>query len=130
MMSDYRFSDRSARNLAGVHPDLVAVIARGLALSDVDFGVTEGLRSIERQRTLRASGASQTLRSRHLTGHAVDVMAYVGSEGRWDWPLYERIAEAVKAASAEMGIPVEWGGDWTSLRDGPHYQLPWDRYPA
>jgi peptidoglycan L-alanyl-D-glutamate endopeptidase CwlK len=129
MIRFYRFSERSGKNLAGVHPDLVAVIARGLSLSAVDFAITEGRRTVERQRELVAKGASQTLNSRHITGHAVDVAAYVDGI-RWDWPLYAEIAKAVKAAAAELDIPITWGGDWASLRDGPHFELDRDHYPA
>ncbi|WP_245680676.1 M15 family metallopeptidase [Veronia pacifica] len=70
------------------------------------------------------------MNSRHLTGHAVDLGAWVSGEVRWDWPLYYRIADAVKAASIELGIPIEWGGDWKSFPDGPHFQLPWAEYPV
>lgn len=126
----YRFSPRSRAALDGVHSDLVVVITTALLLSDLDFVVTEGRRSIERQRELLANGASQTLRSRHLTGHAVDLAVWSGGEIRWDWPLYERLAEAVKSAAAHHRIPIEWGGDWSSFRDGPHFQLPWREYPA
>jgi peptidoglycan L-alanyl-D-glutamate endopeptidase CwlK len=69
------------------------------------------------------------MNSRHITGHAVDVAAYVDGI-RWDWPLYAEIAKAVKTAAAELKIPITWGGDWTSLRDGPHYELDRDHYPA
>ncbi|WP_235869856.1 M15 family metallopeptidase [Veronia nyctiphanis] len=69
------------------------------------------------------------MNSRHLTGHAVDLGAWVCGEVRWDWPLHYRIADAVKAASIELGIPIEWGGDWKSFPDGPHFQLPWAEYP-
>ena len=116
--------------MAGVRPELVAIASRALDLSTVDFGVTEGLRSEARQRELVASGASQTMNSRHLTGHALDVVAYVGGTVSWDWPLYDRIAVAMKSAAEELGVPIEWGGDWASLKDGPHYQLPWETYPA
>jgi len=87
------------QRLAGVHPDLVRVISR--AREAADFIVTEGLRSTERQRQLFAAGASQTMNSRHLTGHAVDLAALIGKEVRWDWPLYDRLAQAVKKAAAE-----------------------------
>jgi peptidoglycan L-alanyl-D-glutamate endopeptidase CwlK len=126
--SKYKFSKRSKSNLAGVHPDLVRVAKRALELTDVDFMVTEGLRTKARQRQLVKSGASRTMRSRHLTGHAIDVAAWVG-EVRWDWPLYEKIAVAFKRAAKELGVPIKWGGDWKSLRDGPHFQLTWKAYP-
>ncbi len=125
MSGKFRFSQRSEKNLAGVKPQLVAVVRRALELSDVDFGITEGLRTEERQKQLVAEGKSQTMNSRHLTGNAVDVVAYVGSAISWDWPLYEQIARAFKQAAAELGIAIEWGGDWKTLKDGPHFQLKW-----
>jgi peptidoglycan L-alanyl-D-glutamate endopeptidase CwlK len=126
----WRFSRRSYARLVGVRPELIAVATRALLLSPVDFGISEGLRSAARQAELIRSGASQTHRSRHLTGHAIDVVAYVGDEVRWDWPLYDAIAKAMKLAALDLGIPIEWGGDWATLKDGPHYQLPWQEYPA
>lgn len=129
-MSSFRFSQRSENNLQGVHPDLVRLVRRALMLSPVDFGITEGRRSLERQKQLLAQGSSQTMNSRHLTGHAVDVVAYVAGNVSWDWPLYGQIAQAFKQASAELSIPVEWGGDWTTRKDGPHFQLPFAPYPA
>ncbi|EBQ3682353.1 M15 family metallopeptidase [Enterobacter cancerogenus] len=129
-MSSFRFSQRSESRLQGVHPDLVKVTRRALELSPVDFGITEGLRSQERQKQMVAQGSSQTMNSRHLTGHAVDVVAYVGSDISWDMPLYQQIAQAFKQASVELSIPVEWGGDWKTLKDGPHFQLPFAQYPA
>ena len=82
-----------------------------------------------RQEQLVKAGASQTLKSRHLTGHAVDLGAMLNGSVRWDWPLYDKVAAAMKAAAAELKIPLEWGGDWTTLKDGPHFQLPWSAYP-
>jgi len=125
----YRFSQRSYDRMVGMRPELIAVATRALALTTVDFGISEGLRTPARQAQLVQAGASQTLKSRHLTGHAIDVAAYVGADVRWDWPLYDQIAVAMKAAAAELRVPLEWGGDWTTLRDGPHYQLPWSAYP-
>lgn len=119
----FRLSTRSRTRLKGVHPALVAVVEAALARSSIDFMVTEGLRTPERQAALVKAGASRTLRSRHLTGHAVDVAALVDGQVRWDWPLYGRIAEAFKSAAAELKTPIIWGGDWTSLRDGPHFEL-------
>jgi len=120
-------SDRDRKRLAGVHPDLVRVVER--AREYADFIVTEGLRTVERQRQLVASGASQTMASRHLTGHAVDLAALVGGEVRWDWPLYDRLALAVKRAAVEEEVAIVWGGDWPKFRDGPHFELDRRRYP-
>lgn len=120
---------RSLKRLEGVHDDLVKVVKRASDLSPNVFIVTEGLRTLERQKQLLAAGASQTLRSRHLTGHAVDLAVKVGDEVRWDWPLYRDLAVVMKDAANQLGVPLEWGGDWKSLVDGPHYQLPWKEYP-
>jgi peptidoglycan L-alanyl-D-glutamate endopeptidase CwlK len=119
----FGLSKRSLARLDGVHPRLVALVREAIALTPVDFMVTEGLRTAERQAALVRAGASRTLRSRHLTGHAVDVAALIDGQVRWDWPLYPRIAAAFKAASVRQGTPVVWGGDWPKLRDGPHFEL-------
>jgi peptidoglycan L-alanyl-D-glutamate endopeptidase CwlK len=121
-------SNRSATRLKGVHPDLVSVIRLGLAKSEIDFTVTEGVRTTERQSRLVAEGKSQTMNSRHLLqsdgfGHAVDVVALDGGEASWEFSDYEKIAKAMKAAADELGVSITWGGDWKSFRDGPHFQL-------
>jgi len=120
---------KSKERLKGVHPDLVRVVERAIQLTEVDFTVLEGLRTVARQQQLVKSGASKTMRSRHLTGHAVDLAAVIDGEVRWDWPLYHKIAKAVKQAAAELKVPIEWGGDWQTFKDGPHWQLPWKKYP-
>jgi peptidoglycan L-alanyl-D-glutamate endopeptidase CwlK len=119
----FRFSMRSRQRMKGVHPALVGVMEEAIRRSPVDFMITEGLRSSERQTALVRAGASRTLKSRHLTGHAVDVAALVDGKVRWDWPLYPRIALAVKAVAHERGVAIVWGGDWPTLRDGPHFEL-------
>ena len=121
---------RCGQRLAGVHPDLVRVVERA-AKDGTKFRVIEGLRSMDRQAELVRAGKSQTMRSRHLTGHAVDLAA-LDEAGRVTWarPAYEALASQVKAAAAAEGVPVEWGGDWRSFFDGPHFQLPWSAYPA
>lgn len=126
----FSLSRRSRQRLNGVHPDLVAVVERAIQITPVDFSVLEGMRSQQRQVALMAAGASRTLKSRHLTGHAVDLGAYVGGEIRWDWPLYRQIARAVKQAARELKVAVEWGGDWKSFPDGPHFQLSRSVYPG
>jgi peptidoglycan L-alanyl-D-glutamate endopeptidase CwlK len=125
----YKLGSRSRKRLEGVHPDLVRVVERAISLTPLDFTVLEGLRTLERQKQLKAQGATRTLNSRHLTGHAVDLAPFVDGEVRWDWPLYHRLAKFVKQAAAELGVPIEWGGNWRSFKDGPHWQLPWKDYP-
>lgn len=125
----FRFGERSESRLVGLHPDLVKVVRRALEISLVDFAVVEGLRTKDRQAELMKAGATQTMNSRHLTGHAVDLAPVVGNQVRWDWPLFPKVAEAMKAAAAESNIPIEWGGDWRTFKDGPHWQLPWKEYP-
>ena len=126
----YVLSKKSLDRLSGVHQDLVEVVKRAIEITEVDFAVLEGVRSKTRQEQLVKAGASQTMRSRHLTGHAVDLGAYVGGQVRWDWPLYYKIADAIKKAAAELNVSIEWGGDWKTFKDGPHFQLPFKEYPA
>lgn len=125
----FRLSSRSRARLVGVHPALTAVVEAAIARTPVDFMITEGLRTAERQAALVKAGASRTTRSRHLTGHAVDVAALVEGQVRWDWPLYGRIAEAFKAAALDLKTPLIWGGDWKTLRDGPHFELDRKAFP-
>ena len=120
----------SLHRLEGVHRDLVRVVKHAIRITPIDFTVLEGLRTPQRQAELVREGASKTLKSRHLTGHAVDLAPLIGGAVSWDWPLYHRLAPAVKAAAAAEGVTIEWGGDWRTFKDGPHWQLPWDRYPS
>lgn len=134
-MPKFILGHRSVQRLLTVHPDLVRVVHRAIELTEVDFTVLETLRTVERQRELVKAGASQTMNSRHLPGkdglsRAVDLGAYVAGEVRWDWPLYHKIAAAMKQAAKECNVPIEWGGDWKSFKDGPHFQLPHKEYPA
>lgn len=128
--SGFQLSKRSIKNLNGVHKDLINVVLRAIKLTEVDFVVTEGKRTRERQAELVRSGASQTMNSRHITGHAVDLAALVEGQVRWDWPLYHKLAAAMKQAAEELEVEIVWGGDWTTFKDGPHFQLDWKAYPA
>lgn len=138
--------------LAGVHPDLIRVVRRcWINLGGSGFKVGEGLRSKARQRQLVAAGASKTMNSRHLTGHAVDLIATVGKTPRWDWPLYYVLADAMALAANTEKVPLRWGGCWDRwvefwmdsaeqesagyverkraagerpFLDGPHFELP------
>lgn len=112
-MGDFKLSGNSLLKLNGVQDELREVVIRAIELTKVDFGVIEGLRSEKRQRELVESGASQTMRSRHLTGHAVDLMAYVGSRGSWELNLYDDIADAMKEAAIEKDVGIQWGAAWT-----------------
>jgi peptidoglycan L-alanyl-D-glutamate endopeptidase CwlK len=129
MSNGFRFSARSERNLEGVHPDLVAVAREALQLSEIDFMITEGVRSVTRQKELFRAGATRTMNSRHLSGKAVDVAALVGGKVRWDWPLYAKIAAAFKMAAERRGVAIVWGGDWRTFKDGPHFELDRKVYP-
>ena len=123
----YQLGNKSRSKLQGVHPHLVMVVERAIEISEQDFTVLEGLRSKERQQELYNTGKSKTLNSRHLTGHAVDLAPWPIS---WDWDKFYPIADAMKQAAEELGIDIEWGGDWKSFPDGPHFQLPRKDYPA
>lgn len=125
----YMFSARSLHNLVGVHADLCAVMQRAITLTPVDFMITEGLRTKERQAQLVKAGASKTMNSRHLTGHAVDIAPIVSGEVRWDWELFRKIAPVIKDAAKGLSIPIVWGGDWRTFKDGPHFELDRKRYP-
>lgn len=121
---------KNTDKLLGVHPDLARVIRVAASKLEFDIIVVEGMRTLAKQREYVAKGASQTLKSRHLTGHAVDIAPYIAGEVRWDWPLYRKIAPVVKAVAKDLGVTIEWGGDWKDFKDGPHWQLSWKVYPA
>ena len=126
----FKLSRRSLQRLEGVHPDLVAIVKLAITRTDIDFTVVDGVRSIERQRQLVAQGASTTMNSRHLTGHAVDLAPWIDGQPSWHWPHYDELAPVIKRAAKDLGVEIEWGGDWRSFKDGPHWQLPWDVYAA
>lgn len=128
-LTKFKLSKRSLDRLVGVHPDLVRVVKRAIEITEVDFVVLEGLRTKERQIELVSKGASMTMNSRHLNGCAVDLGAWVAGTVRWDWPLYYTIAFAMKEAAKELNVAMEWGGDWRTFKDGPHYQLNRKVYP-
>ena len=132
------WSERSLKNLTGVHPDLRAVMDRALQESPIDFVITEGLRTLARQRELLRIGATKTLNSRHLTGHAVDLYAWVDLDidGTVEFVemsnprLLKQIADAIKAAAKAEDVPIVWGGDWRTFKDMPHFELDRRAYPA
>lgn len=108
----FRLSKRSQDNLVGVRPELVAVVQRAITLTKVDFAVTEGVRTQMRQRELVVKGASQTMDSKHLTGEAVDLVAFLGSRISWELSLYDEIADAMRAAALSELVGIRWGAAW------------------
>jgi len=127
-------SAKSLAKLDGAHPDLRKVIVCAAQLSDIDFTVLEVQRTLARQKQLYAQGATRTMNSRHLVkpdgfSRAVDIAPLDGGQVSWAWPLYHKLAPIIKQAAKELNVPIEWGGDWKSFKDGPHWQLPFKQYP-
>lgn len=114
----FNLSQRSINKLDGVHPDMVSVVKRAIELTDVDFGVTYGVRTLAEQEELYNSGRSQTMKSRHLIqgdgySHAVDLVAYFGSNVSWELNVYDNICDAMAAAAREVGCAIKWGAAWS-----------------
>lgn len=109
----FRLSQRSLDRLQGVDESLVSVVKMAITLTKIDFGVTQGLRTLEMQRELVAKGASQTMKSKHIDGRAVDLVAYIGGKVSWQLHVYDEIADSMAAASNALGVPVRWGAAWT-----------------
>lgn len=156
-MPTYHLGAKSLAELKGVHPDLIKVVERAIQLTAQDFSVIDGLRTQEEQKRYVASGASKTLNSRHLTGHAVDLVAYINGKARWETVPLCDIAEAMRMAARELNVPIRWGGCWDELLtasdtppeemihaykarraaqglppafiDAPHFELPEALYP-
>jgi peptidoglycan L-alanyl-D-glutamate endopeptidase CwlK len=128
-MGKFKLSQRSKTRLQGVHSDLVRVVELAITLTEVDFAVTEGLRTRERQAQLLKEGKSKTMNSRHITGHAVDLAAWVDNTVSWDFKYYQTIAKAMKKAAQQLSVPIVWGGDWVTFKDGPHFELDRKYYP-
>lgn len=125
----FSFGNKSKERLSGVHPDLVKVIEEAIKESPLDFSITEGLRTKERQQELFSAGKSQTMNSRHLTGKAVDIAVIKDGTVTWDFKYYQLVADHIKGVATKLGIPLVWGGDWVSFRDGPHFELNKSKYP-
>ena len=132
----------SEQKLVGVHPDLIRVVKKAAAICEQPFIVFEGVRTVERERSLIAKGFSKLknpFRCRHvptkdpkygLVSHAVDLVPLnAAGQPVWDWKLIPAIAKAMKSAAIAEHVSIEWGGDWKTFKDGPHYQLPWSLYP-
>ena len=123
----YKLGTRSLQSLSGVNPDMVAVVKRAIEITEQDFTVIEGIRNVSRQRELYKAGKSTTMNSRHITGHAVDMVPWPVD---WnDLERFEVMSEAMKKAAEELDIPIKWGGDWKSFYDAPHFELDRKTYP-
>lgn len=119
----FKFSSRSKERLKGVDEKLVDVIEASLMESPYDFGITEGLRTIEKQKEYVKAGKSQTMKSYHLRGKAVDIVVYKDGKVTWDLKYYKEVADVIKSVAKSKGVRVTWGGDWKTLVDGPHFQI-------
>jgi len=132
----FAFSKKSSNRLKGVHPDLVRVMQEAIRISPVDFGISQGVRTLDEQRKLYAKGRTEpgpkvtnTMQSKHLIqkggyGEAVDIVCYLGSEITWSEKYYFEVADCVKEVAKKLNIPILWGGDFNgSFRDYPHYEI-------
>ena len=155
-MPAFKLGTRSRKELNGVKPELVAVVERAIQLTIQDFAVHDGIRTFAEQQKHVASGVSKTLESRHLSGHAVDLVPFVNGKLRWEMEPIYRIADAVRMAAKELQVPIRWGGAWdtdftdsteppqelvedyvarrkamgkSAFIDGPHYELPRMLFP-
>lgn len=132
----FDLTPRDIERLKGVHPDLVRVVRRAAQLSPIDFRVVEGMRTLARQKQLFDQGASTTMRSRHLTGHAVDIVPFLDTDADGDrevsyhWPHYRRMAPWIKEAAKQENVRITWGGEWVTFPDGAHWELDRIAYPA
>ena len=152
----FKLGRGSLNELQGVHSDLIKVVSRAIEITSQDFSVHDGIRTLAEQQKLYEKGATQTLDSRHITGHAVDLVPYIAGKLRWEWDPIYKIAEAVRFAAKELQVPIRWGGAWDVLLtessespeemvvsygarrrqsghkvfiDGPHFELPQQYYP-
>ena len=123
------FGPKSKERLNGVHPDLVRVIEEAIKGSPYDFSITQGLRTLEQQQALFNAGKSQTMRSRHLSGHAVDIAVIDNGTVTWDFDKYKVVADHIKDVAKLNDVPINWGGDWVTFKDGPHFELNKNVYP-
>ena len=119
----FKLSKKSLAKLSEVNPDLQKLVKNAIGLSTIDFGISEGMRTKDRQQVLYDTGKSQTMNSRHLTGHAVDVYAWKDGAVSWEFEDYETINVAFSQAAKLTNTPYVWGGSWKSFKDGPHFEL-------
>lgn len=119
----FSFSKTSLDKMNGVDSKLVNLMKEAIKNSPYDFGITEGIRTLERQKELFAQGKTKTLKSYHLVGKAVDIKVYVNREVTWDFKYYKEVANHIKEVAKKLGYVITWGGDWKKFKDGPHFQI-------
>lgn len=119
----FSFSKSSLNKMNGVDSKLVNLMEEAIKNSPYDFGITEGIRTLERQKELFAQGKTKTLKSYHLVGKAVDIKVYVNREVTWDFKYYKEVANHIKEVARKLGYVITWGGDWKTFKDGPHFQI-------
>lgn len=119
----YTFSKKSKQRLEGVDSSLVKLMEESIKESPYDFGITEGIRTPERQKQLYNEGKSLTLKSKHLIGRAVDIAVFVEGKLTWDFKYYKPVAEHIKKVAETLKVNIIWGGDWRRLVDAPHFEL-------
>ena len=119
----FSFSKASLNKMNGVDSKLINLMKEAIKESPYDFGITEGIRTLKRQKELFVEGKTKTLKSYHLVGKAVDIKIYVNGEITWDFKYYKEVAEHIKEVARKLGYVITWGGDWKTFKDGPHFQI-------
>ena len=109
----FSLSSRSLKKLEGIDETLIEVVKEAIQLTKVDFGVTFGMRTLEEQQKLFDSGRSQTMKSKHLEGRAVDLVAYFGSDISWELNIYDDICDAMAEAARRNTLALKWGAAWS-----------------
>ena len=119
----FSFSKASLEKMNGVNSKLVILMKEAIKNSPYDFKITEGLRTVERQKELVKTGKSKTMNSYHLKGKAVDIAVLIYNKITWDFKYYKEVANHIKEVARKLGYVITWGGDWKTFKDGPHFQI-------
>lgn len=124
---------RSKNNLKGVHPVLINIVNKAVEiitedLPEYSFVITSGVRTLEEQKKLLAEKKTKTLKSKHLTGHAVDIAVVINGKITWDIKEYKKLADKFKEAANELNADITWGGDFKTFIDGPHFEVDPNKY--
>ena len=119
----FSFSKASLDKMSGVNSKLVNLMKEAIKNSPRDFGITEGIRTLKRQKELFVQGKTKTLKSYHLTGKAVDIAVWINGEVTWNFKYYKEVADHIKEVAKKLGYVITWGGDWEKFKDGPHFQI-------